>query len=83
MFTIHLGVYKSTVMFFGFTNSLATFQTMINNILQDLIDTGDVAAFINGMLVEIENEKKYDKVVEEILRKMEANDLYLKPEKYI
>ena len=55
----------------------------MNNILQDLIDTGDVAAFINGMLVEIENEKKYDKVVEEILRKMEANDLYLKPEKYI
>jgi len=70
-------------MFFGLANSLATFQTMINNILQDLIDTGDVAAFINGMLVEIENEKKYDKVVEEILRKMEANDLYLKPEKYI
>jgi len=46
MFTIHLGVYKSTVMFFGFTNSLATFQTMMDNILRDLIDTGDVAAFM-------------------------------------
>jgi len=79
----HLRVYEPAVMFFGLANSLATFQTMMNNILQDLIDTGDVAAFINGMLVEIENEKKYDKVVEEILRKMEANDLYLKPEKYI
>jgi len=79
----YLGVYEPAVMFFGLANSLATFQTMMNNILQDLIDTGDVAAFINGMLVEIENEKKYDKVVEEILRKMEANDLYLKPEKYI
>ena len=31
----------------------------------------------------IEDEKKHDNIVEEILRRIEANDLYLKPEKYI
>jgi hypothetical protein len=35
------GLFKSLVMYFGLTNSLATFQTMMNNILQDLILSGD------------------------------------------
>ena len=54
---MHLGVYKPTVMFFGLTNSPATFQAMMNDILRDLIDTGDVAAFMDNMLVGIEDEK--------------------------
>jgi len=53
---------------------------MMNDILRDLIDTGDVVVFMDGVLVGTEDEKKYDDVVEEILR-MEANNLYLKPEK--
>ena len=56
---------------------------MMNDILRDLIDTGDIAAFMDDMLVRTENEKKHNKVVEEILRRMEANDLYLKPEKCV
>jgi len=39
-FTTYLGVYKPTVMFFGLTNSPATFQAMMNDILRDLINTG-------------------------------------------
>ena len=83
MFTIYLGVYKSTVMFFGFTNLPVIFQAMINNILRDLIDTKDVVVFMNGMLVETKDKKKYNKIVEEILKKIKVNDLYLKPEKCI
>jgi len=79
----YLGVYEPTVMFFGLTNSLATFQAMMNNILQDLIDTGDVAAFIDNMLVETEDERRHNKVVEEILKRIKSNNLYLKPEKYM
>jgi len=57
---------------------------MMNNILRDLIDTGDIAAFIDNVLVGIEDKKKHDKIVEEVLRrKMEENDLYIKPEKYV
>ena len=55
---------------------------MINDILRDLIDTEDVVAFMDDVLVEIEDEKKHDEV-EEILKRMETNNLYLKPEKYV
>jgi len=80
---MHLGVYEPTVMFFGLTNSLATFQAMINDILRDLIDTGDVAAFMDDLLVGTENEKKHNEIVEEVLKRMEENDLYIKPEKCV
>ena len=56
---------------------------MINDILRDLIDTGDIAALINDMLVEMEDEKKYDEIIEEVLKRIEKNDLYIKPEKYV
>ena len=56
---------------------------MTNDIFRDLIDTGDVAAFMDDVLVETEDEKKYDEIVEEVLRRMEENDLYIKPEKYV
>jgi len=62
---------------------LITAMMNMNDILRDLIDTGDIAAFMDDMLVRTENEKKHNKVVEEILRRMEANDLYLKPEKCV
>ena len=80
---MHFRVYKSTVMFFGLTNSPVIFQAIINNILKDLIDTGDIAVFINDMLVRTENEKKHNEVVEEILRRIEVNNLYLKSKKYV
>jgi len=80
---MHFGVYKSTVIFFGLTNSPVIFQAIINNILKDLIDTGDIAVFINDMLVRTENEKKHNEVVEEILRRIEVNNLYLKPKKCV
>ena len=56
---------------------------MINDILRDLIDTGDVVAFMDNVLVGIENEKKHDEIIEEVLRRMEENDLYIKPEKCV
>ena len=83
MFTIYLGVYKPTMIFFGLTNLPAIFQTMMNNILRNLIDIGDIVAFMDNMLVEIKNKKKHDKVVEKILKRMKTNNLYLKPEKYM
>ena len=70
-------------MFFGLINSLATFQAMINNILRDLINTGEVATFMDNVLVGTEEEKRHNKIVKEVLRRMEENDLYIKPEKYV
>jgi len=67
-FTTHVGLFEPVVMFFGMTNSPATFQAMMNEILRDMINEGKVAAFVDDVLVGTETEKGYDKVVEEVLR---------------
>jgi len=68
-FTTHIGSFKPVVMFFGLTNSLATFQMMMNDIFQDLINKRDVATFIDNVLVGTEMEEGHDELVEEILRR--------------
>jgi len=81
VFTTHLGVYELIVMFFGLMNLPVTFQTIMNNILRDLINTGEVATFMNNILIGTEEEEKHDEIVEEVLKRMKENDLYIKPEK--
>jgi len=49
-FTTHVGSFEPVVMFFGITNSPATFQAMMNEILRDLINKGKVVAFVNDVL---------------------------------
>jgi len=83
VFTTHIGSFEPTVMFFGMTNLPATFQAMMNEILRDLINKGKVAAFVDDVLVGTETEEGHDKIVEEILRRLEENDLYIKLEKCV
>jgi len=81
VFTTHVGSFELTVMFFGITNSPATFQAMMNEILRDMINEGKIAAFVDNVLVGTETEERHDEIVEEVLRRLEENDLYVKPEK--
>ena len=83
VFTMHIGSFEPTVMFFGMTNLPATFQAMMNEILRDLINEGKVAAFVDDMLVGTETKEGHDEIVKEILRRLEENDLYVKPEKCV
>ena len=78
---MHLGVYELTVMFFSLTNLPATFQVMMNDILRDLINTGEVVVFMDDVLAGTEEERKHDEIVKEVLRRIEKNNLYIKPEK--
>ena len=71
VFTTHIGSFELTVMFFRMTNSPATFQAMINEILKDIINKGKVAAFVDNILVETEIEKGHDEIVEKVLKKLE------------
>jgi len=68
-------------MFFRLTNSPVMFQTMINEILWNLINTGEVASFIDNIIVRMEEEKRHNKVVEEIVKRLTENNLYVKAEK--
>jgi len=75
-------LFEPTVMFFGLANFLVMFQIMINKILQNLINTGKVVSFINGVIVGIEEEEEHDKIVEEVVKRLAENNLYVKLEKY-
>jgi len=80
-FTTLEGSFEPMVMFFGLTNSPAMFQTMMNKLLRDLINTGKMAAFINDVIIETEMEEGHDEIVEEVIRRLEENNLYIKLEK--
>ena len=80
-FTTPEGSFEPMVMFFGLTNSSATFQAMMNELLRDLINTGKVAAFIDNVIVGMKMEEEHDKIVVEVIRRLEKNDLYVKLEK--
>ena len=41
-----------------------------------------MAAFINNVIVGIDTKEEYNKIVAEVIRRLEENDLYVKPEKY-
>ena len=75
------GSFELTVMFFGLTNSPATFQAMMNKLLRDLTNTGKVAVFIDDVIVGTEMEEGHDELVAEVIKRLEENDLYVKPEK--
>ena len=81
VFTTPKGSFELTVMFFGLTNSPATFQAMMNKLLRNLINTGKVAAFINDVIVGMEIEEEHDKIVAEVIKRLEKNDLSVKLEK--
>jgi len=56
---------------------------MMNKILRDLVNKGKVATFVDNVLVGTETKERHDEIVEEVLRRLEENNLYIKPEKCI
>jgi len=83
VFTTHISSFEPTVMFFGMTNSLATFQAIMNEILRDLINEGKVAAFVDNVLVGTETKDSHNEIVKEILKRLEESDLYIKSKKCV
>ena len=77
------GSFEPMVMFFGLTNSPATFQAIMNNLLRDLVVEEKVVVFIDDVMVATETEEVHNEIVEEVLRRLEENNLFVKPEKCI
>ena len=50
-FRTNHGLFEPLVMFFGLTNSPSTFQTMMNDIFQDLIQEGVMCVYLNDILI--------------------------------
>ena len=81
VFTTPEELFEPMVMFFGLTNSLVMFQTIMNEILWDLINTRRVMSFIDNVIIGTEEEEGYNELVEEVVRRLVENNLYVKLEK--
>jgi len=80
-FSMPEGSFEPIVMFFGLTNSPAMFQAMMNDLLRDLVVEEKIVVFIDDIMIVTEMEEGHDKIVEEVLRRLEENDFFVKPEK--
>ena len=54
---------------------------MMNELLRDLINTGKVAVFIDDVIVGTGTEEGHNELVTKVVKRLEENDLYVKPEK--
>ena len=84
------GLFEPTVMFFGLTNSPATFQMMMNTIFRTEVAQGWLSVYMDDIAVHTKQEgqeteqqhiSRHWQYVHHMLNKLEQNDLYLKPEK--
>ena len=80
-FSMSESLFEPTVMFFRLTNSSVTFQVMINDLLRDLVVKEKVAVFIDDVMIVTETEEGHNEIVKEVLRRLEENNLFVKPEK--
>ena len=80
-FVTNRGLFEPKVMFFGLTNSPATFQALMNAIFADLIAEGKVAVYLDDILIWSSDRSEHWKVTHEVLERLKKHNLYLRPEK--
>ena len=80
-FRTNRGLFEPLVMFFGLTNSSATFQTMMNDIFQDLISEGIVCVYLDDILIFTETMEEHDWVTCLVLKRLRQHKLYLRHDK--
>jgi len=80
-FQTNRGLFEPLVMFFGMTNSPATFQTMMNDIFRNLIAEGIVVVYLDNILIFTKTEKEHAQVTRRVLQILKENKLFLRPEK--
>ena len=68
-------------MFFGLTNSPATFQTMMNGLFHEEINEGHVIIYMDDILIFTETLEEHRRIVQKVLQKLRENKLYLKHNK--
>jgi len=80
-FQTNQGLFKPLVMFFGMTNSLATFQTIMNDIFQNLIVEGIMVVYLDNILIFTKTKEEHKQAVRQVLQVLKENKLFLCPEK--
>ena len=81
VFITRQGLFETTVMYFRFFNAPVIFQSIMNNILGDLICIRLVMVYLDDILIFGTCLKKHRQLVKEVLKRLQFNDLYTKAEK--
>jgi hypothetical protein len=80
-FRTNRGLFEPRVMYFGLTNSLATFQTMMNEIFRDLITEGVISVYLDDILIFTSSLEEHCQITCLVLDYMREHKLHLRPEK--
>ena len=80
-FRTNRGLFEPQVMFFGLTNSPATFQTMMNDIFRDMIVEGVVCVYLDDILIFTKTLSEHWKLTQRVLECLREYNLCLKLEK--
>jgi len=80
-FITRQGLFEATVIYFGFSNAPTTFQSIINDILGDLICIRLVMVYLDNILIFGTCLKEHRRLVKEVLKRLQFNDLYAKAKK--
>ena len=80
-FRTNQGLFEPTVMFFGLTNSPATFQAFMNDIFRTLLAQNRIVIYMDDILIFAITLEELRRTTIEVLQTLKENDLYLKPEK--
>jgi len=76
-FHTNRGLFEPLVMFFGMTNSPATFQTMMNDIFRTLIAKGIVVVYLDNILIFTRTEEEHEQAVRRVLEVLAEHKLFL------
>jgi len=82
VFCTNWGLFKLLVMYFGLTNSPATFQTMMNEIFADLITNGIISVYMDDILIYTVSLEEHCHISRIVMDRLHENKLYLRNEKY-
>ena len=80
-FRTNRGLFEPLVIFFGMTNSPATFQTIMNDIFRTLIAEGIVVVYLDDILIFTRTEEEHERAVQRVLEVLAEHKLFLHPEK--
>jgi transposase InsO family protein len=80
-FRTNRGLFEPLVMYFGLTNSPATFQTMMNEIFHDLVLRGVVCVYLDDILIFTKTMEEHRRITRLVLERLREHKLYLRHDK--
>jgi len=81
VFQTNHGLFEPLIMYFGLTNSPATFQMMMDDIFEDLISEGVVVVYLDDILIFTETLDEHHRIIRHVLGLLEKHKLYLRADK--